>query len=231
MPTVSWIMPWGQMAWLRAYDDALARAVFDAPSSYVVGWPVPGYQCTPTRVYTSMDAYCQTGGSLVSGSLVAYDLEAWAASPMVDKQHPASSYAHFLSLAKARGHGVMATPGRDLVTVQGGDQVMDAGEDINAAYLRCGIPAACAGAHVLLVQSQGAQKDLAAFTSLISGAKAQQADPNQQLWCGLTTSTSTAAQMTAAWEAAQPMVHGCWVTIGGQAQASVAAGFFRAITP
>lgn len=216
------------MAWLRAYNDALARRVFDTTSSYVVGGPVPGYQVVPLRVYTSVDGYAAGGGSLPAGTLVAYDLEAWDASPATDKQHPAASYSHFNSLARARQHGVIATPGRDLVTVKGGDCTMQAGEDINAAYLRCAIPAACAGAHVLLVQSQGAQKDLTTFTGLISGAKAQQADPNQMLWCGLTTGgATTVKQMCDAFTAAVGAgVSGVWVTIGAQSQVQVAADFF-----
>ena len=66
---------------------------------------------------------------------------------------------------------------------------------------------------------------IAAFLVL---RQAQQADPNQMLWCGLTTATSTTKQMADAWTAALPLgVSGCWVTIGNKDQVKVAADFFR----
>jgi len=222
--TISWIEPWGQLAWLRQCDDAIARVCFDTPSSHVVGGPVPGYQVTATRLFTAFDTYAQTNPAY--GGWVIYDLENWAQSPAVDKNDPAAAYSHFLSLAKARGHGLIATPGRDLVYAQGGPQ---GGESLNDAYLRLGIPAACAGAPIMLVQSQGSQKDLAAFTSLISGAMAQRVDPNQAVWFGLTTAAGTTVkQLSDAYSAALALgVSGCWLTIGAQGQAQTAADFLH----
>jgi hypothetical protein len=90
-----------------------------------------------------------------------------------------------------------------------------------------GIPGACAGAAVLLVQSQDSQKDLGAFTALLQGAKAQQADPNQALWAGLTTATSSTQQLADAYTAALPLgVSGFWLTIVKD-QVKVAADFLR----
>lgn len=229
MAVVSWVMPWGQMAWLRQADDELARNIFDTPSSYVIGGPVPGYQCIPTRVYTSFDAYCQTGGTLAPGALTCHDLEGWDASPAIDKQHPKATIPHFLSLAKARGHGVIESPGRDLVYVQGADDRISQGESTDDAYLRIGIPGACNGAAVLLVQSQNSQKDIPGFTKLLTGAKSQQADPNQALWAGLTTAAGTTVkQLSDAYTAAIGLgVSGFWMTIGAKDQVQTAVDFFR----
>lgn len=224
----SWIMPWGQMAWLRQLDDALARRVFDTPSSFVVGGPVPGYGCTPVRLYTSLETYI--AASAAYNGWVCYDLENWGASPAPEKQHPELAMRDFMLTARARGHGVIAAPSRDLVYAAGADSGIRANEDINAAYLRCGIPGTTTGAAVCLVQSQGAQKDLVAFTGLLEGAADQQVmGSNQALWAGLTTAFSTAAQMKAAHDAAAASVSGFWVTIGTQAQAPVAADFFRQV--
>jgi hypothetical protein len=225
---VSWICPWGQMAWLRQLDDALARRVFDTPGSHVIGGAVPGYQVTPTRMFSSFDAY--DAQDMTANAWVCYDLEAGEGfpAPAREKQYPKAFIPAFAAKAKRRGHGLIASPGRDLVYVPGAVCGIQQGENINDAYLRCGIPAACEGAAVLLVQSQDTQKDIPAFTALLTGAKAQQTDPNQALWCGLTTSRSTAKQMADAWTAALPVgVTGCWVTIGSKDQAPVAADFFR----
>jgi hypothetical protein len=233
---VSWIMPWGQLSWLRQYDDALARRVFDTPSSHVIGGAVPGYQVTATRMFSSFDAY--DAQDMTANAWVCYDLEAGDGfpAPAREKQMPKAFIPTFAAKAKRRGHGLIASPGRDLVFVPGAVCGRQEGENINDAYLRCGIPAACEGAAVLLVQSQDTQKDIPAFTNLLSGAKAQQADPNQALWSGLTTATSTTKHMCDAWSAALPLgVTGCWVTIanpnrvpgGDPAQVKVAADFFR----
>jgi hypothetical protein len=225
----SWIMPWGQMSWLRAYDDALARQVFDTPSSHVVGGAVPGYQVVPTRLFSSFDAY--DAQEMTAGAWVCYDLENGDGfpAPAEEKQYPKLAIPMFGRKAKRRGHGLIAAPGRDLVYAQGAPCRIQAGEDLNDAYLRCGLPAACVGAAVLLVQSQDTQKDLPAFTELLTGARYQQADPNQALWCGLTTGgASTVKQMADAWTAAVGLgASGCWVTIGGKDQVPVAADFFR----
>jgi hypothetical protein len=234
---VSWVMPWGQLAWLRAYDDALARRAFDSSSSYVVGGGVPGYAVTPVKNFTSFDTYAQTNAAW--SGWVCYDLENWPASPAIDKADPAAAYSHFASLAKARGHWLIAAPSRDLVYALPPAARIQTGEDINAAYLRCRIPAAGAGAPVLLVQAQGVQKDLPTFTGLVEGAAAQQVPgANQALWVGLTTSFATVAQMQAAYSAVAGQVAGFWLTIATStpgsadpAQVKVAADFLKAVLP
>jgi len=226
----SWIMPWGQLAWLRKLDDPTARAAFDTTSSYVIGGAVPGYQCLPVRMFPTLSgAGGYTSTVLTAGAWVCYDLEGWAASRPKEQQHPELAYDAFLDQARARGHPVIAAPARDLATVKGADATKLASETYDQAYVRIGYAGMCTGAQVLLVQSQNAQKDLDAFTALLNGAKSQQADPNQALWCGLTTAAATTVnQLAAAWTAALGLgVSGCWLTIGGADQAQVAADFLK----
>jgi hypothetical protein len=226
---ISYIEPWGQLARLRAYDDAVARRAFDTPNSYVIGGAVPGYAVTPVRMFPGFENYAKAAAF---GGWCCFDLEAWEASPMLDKQHPKSAYAHFIQLAQARGNPVIASPSRDLVYVGGADDRILPGEDLNTAYLRCQIPACGAGAQVLLVQAQNVQKDLAAFTTLIEGAAAQQVPGSgQALWVGLTTAYSTADQMVAAHNAVVGDVTGFWVTIAAAEQVPVAAEFFKQVLP
>jgi len=225
---MSWIMPWGQLAWLRAYDDATARKAFDTPDSLVAGGPVPHYATTPVRNYTSFDQYAHE--PQFGAPWVIFDLEAGAGfpAPAVEKRHPEMAIAAFASLASGRGQGLIATPSRDLVYVPGSDCPVQPGEDISAAYLRTGVPGTAAAAQVLLVQAQGVQKDPAAYAALIQGAMAQQ-PAGQATWAGLTTGgAATSGQMTAAQRAAAALgVSGFWVTIADQSQAGVAAAFLR----
>jgi hypothetical protein len=106
------------MAWLRAFDDALARRVFDTPSSHVIGGAVPGYQVTPTRLFTSLDSYL--AAATTGNQWVCYDLEGGDAfpAPVKEKQSFGLGYMLFASQAKRNGHGLIAAPGRDLVYVK-----------------------------------------------------------------------------------------------------------------
>lgn len=223
MATISWITPWGQMAYVRSLNDGVARAAYDTPGSYVIGGAVPGYRCTPVRMFSSFDAY--DAAEMTAGAWVCHDMEKGDGfpAPALEKQHPALAHSVFINKAKRRGHGLISAPGRDLVYVPGADNMAKPGEDINDAYLRCGIPGMCAGAQVLSVQSQGAQKDLVAFTNLLTAAKAQLPDPNQALWMGLTTQFATAKNLVDAYNAAMPIgVSGCWLTVTkDNAQAAV----------
>jgi hypothetical protein len=223
-------MPYGQLAWLNALDPVLTKRLFDRSQSYVVGGAFPGLQCTPIKSYTSHDAFAH--GAPGTGP-VAFDLESGNnyPAPLVEKQHPAMSMQAFASTASAQGRTMIAAPSRDLVDVPDADLGRATGEDINVAYLRCGIPAACAPAQTLLVQSQGAQSNTTTFASLISGAKSQQ-PPGQILWAELTTSAATSAQMVAAYDSVGSLgVAGWWVNIAAQSQAPVAAAFFKTVSP
>jgi hypothetical protein len=228
---VSWITPWGQLAWLRAYDDTLARSAYDTPTSHVIGGAVPSYLCRATRMFSSIDPYL--AAATTANQWVCYDLEGGDQfpAPVKEKQSFSLGYLLFGNQAKRNGHGLIAAPGRDLVYVKdvNGKPLIQPGEDINDAYLRVGIPAACVGAAVLLVQSQDVQKDLTGFTDLLTGAKSQQADPNQALWAGLTTGGgSTVQQLADAYTAAIGVgVTGFWLTISSQSTVKVAADFLR----
>lgn len=220
----SWIMPYGQLGWLRALDDDLARRCFDTPTSYVVGGPIPAYATTPVRLFRSFSTY--QAANVAVGQVVCFDIEHWPGSDDIEQRHLELAFRDFANEAKLRGNMLICAPGRDLVYCPGSETAIGQDEDINAAYLRCRIPAYAYGAQVLLVQAQGSQKDLDAFTGLICGAREQQPD-GQALWAGLTTGKSTADQMLAAAAAVAGVVSGFWVTIGSKDQAPVAAEFFR----
>lgn len=232
---MTWVMPWGQLAWLRALDDKLARKVFDTPTSYVVGnSPVPGYACTVMPVFYTWQPYAAAGSTQTGQAFpwVCYDIENWQATDPKVKRCPESALYHFAVLAHARGQKVVAAPSRDIIYASGSHRPAQPPEDINFGYLRCQVPAAAEDADALVCQCQGAEKDLETYGRMLVGA-AKQAPDGQLLWGGLTTNFATAVQMKAAYDAAAlsgAPVTGYWVTIASQAQAPVAADFFRSVT-
>jgi len=235
---ISWIMPYGQLGWLRALNAGTARRAFDTPDSYVVGnSPFPSaaapWACKVLPVFYSFEPYANAGAVQTGAKFpqVAYDPENWPATHPKVKRHPESALWHFAVLAAARGQQVIAAPSRDLIYAPGADRPWQAPESINQGYLRCQVPAAAEDAAALVCQNQGAEKDLEAYAQMLIGA-AKQAPEGQLLYGGLTTNFATAAQMQAAYDAAMGCgvpVTGFWVTIASQAQAQVAADFFKAV--
>lgn len=221
-----WMMPWGQLAEFQAADASLAAQFFDTPNAYVAGGPFRGYSCHPVALYTSFDAYARAWPGY--GGYVCYDPEAWAQTPVIEKQHPRAFLSAFASLAHSRGAVLIAAPSRDIVFAPGADCTHQQGEPIDTAYLRCGIPGACADADIFLCQSQGDQPNVAAYTALVTAAHAQQ-PAGQQLWAELTSQgTSTTDQMVAAYKAVKAIAAGFWVNTDTASVATVAA-FFRAV--
>ena len=230
---MTWIMPWGQLAWLRAYDDKLARKFFDTPTSFVVGsTPVPGYAATVLPLFASFADYARAGNMQGSSfAWVAYDLEHWPKSPDVEQRHPKPMMYAFAALAHARGQKLVATPSRDIIYATAADDPWQWPETIDAGYLRCGIPGAARDAEALVCQCQGAEKDPVEYAQLLTGAD-KQSPPAQLLYGELTTNFATAAQMRAAYDAAAlcgANIAGYWVVIPSQDQAGVAAEFFRGL--
>jgi hypothetical protein len=223
----SWCMPFGEMAWLRGVNEAVAAQAFDTPSSYTFGGQVPGYATTPVNVYTSFADYARAFPGV--GGWVAYDLEHWAKSPALEQIHPVAFMYAFGALAGGRGQQWIAAPSRDLIYAPGSDVPFKPPETINAGYLRTGLPGCAPAADVLLVQSQGAQSVPLAYAALVTAAAAQAA-PGQQVWAALTTAGATAAQMVAAYQALAPTrVSGFFVNILAQDQAPIAEAFYAAV--
>jgi hypothetical protein len=226
---VTWVIPYGQLAWLRAVDDKLARRFFDRPDSFVVANnPFPDYACTVLRLFTDQAPFASwlAAGGAAEGGWVCYDPEAWSKTSSIEKRHLELALRDFALYAHAFGLNVVAAPSRDIIYAPGSDRPWQFPELLNDGYLRCQVPGSARDADVLVCQAQGAEKDLDAYAALLAGAANQQ--PNgQTLWSGLTTNFATAAQMFTAYGEV-PMA-GYWVTIAAQAQATVAAEFFRTI--
>jgi hypothetical protein len=238
---LNWLMPWGQLQWLRQADERIARQFFDQPGSYVVGstpFPSAGspWACKVLPVFYSFETYAQAGAAMAGAKfpLVVADFENWPQTDVNVKKHPEASFWAFAQLAAARGQQMIAAPSRDIIYTPGCDKGWQWPETINDGYLRCQIPAVASAAAVAFVcQSQGAEKDLTAFSTLVAGA-AKQVPNDVTLWAELTANLATADQMKAACDAAltcgaQPPVSGFWVVIADQTQAGTAAQFFHLV--
>lgn len=162
---------------MLARDDHLAQT-FAGRVTYVTASDtsspsVPGLAGTvvPTRIYRSYAAFAQdlaTGHVPESVRAVMYDPEMWAATPIAEQRDPRMYMVRFSQLARAHHLLPILAPARDLVLVRGGSCVKRTGENLNQAYVRCGLATAVAAAGALVVQSQANQFDVATFRSFVA---------------------------------------------------------------
>ena len=185
-------------------DEANAR-IFAGRTTYVVGpgrsWPGAGPitgTIEPTASYTSFAAFAADIASrrLPRGDhAVMYDIEKWAATPLVEQQHPLEYMTRFSKLARAHGLLPILAPGRDLVLAPGGSCVKRPGETLSRAYIRCGLAGADANAAVLVVQSQVDQSDVQIFHSFVGQAVKQARAANRRITVIAQLSTAPLGQV------------------------------------
>lgn len=167
---------------LVAQDRRLAQTFGDR-TTYLLGTSashptIPGLEGTvePTAVYTSYAAFA---ADIASGRLpgpyhaVMFDIEKWPATPLTEQQNPRAYMARFSELARAHGLFPILAPARDLVLARGATCAKHTGEDLNQAYLRCGLAGAVAHAGALVVQSQVNQSRVPLFRSFLAEAARQ----------------------------------------------------------
>ena len=70
---------------------------------------------------------------------VAYDPELWRATPFAERLDPARYMALFAGAAHRHGYAAILMPGRDLLAAASSCR-QQPGEDLDAAFLRCGLP-------------------------------------------------------------------------------------------
>jgi hypothetical protein len=145
----------GQLA--HTFAERMTYVATPAPATSRTQVPRLAGTVRPTYIYKSFAAFAS---DLASGRLpgsvhaVEYDVEKWAATPLVEQQSPRAYMARFSALARAHGLLPILAPARDLVLVPGGSCVKQVGENLSEAYIRCGLAEADAQASALVVQSQ-----------------------------------------------------------------------------
>lgn len=129
-----------------------------------------------TAIYTSYAAFAaDIAAGRLPGSYhaVLYDIEKWGATPFAEQQNPKAYMVRFSELARAHGLLPILAPARDLALVPGGSCEKRTGENLNEAYIRCGLAGADAHAAALVVQSQVNQNDVSAFRRFLAQAVRQ----------------------------------------------------------
>lgn len=138
----------------------------------------------PTRIYRSYAAFT---ADLAAGQVsrrvraVMYDPEKWAATPLPEQLDPRMYMAQFSRLARAHDLLPILAPARDLVLVHGSSCEKHAGENLNQAYVRCGLGTEVRQAGALVIQSQASQFDVATFRNFVAQVAAQARSVNARV--------------------------------------------------
>jgi hypothetical protein len=202
---------------LSTLDSASAQWFFNSPDAFVKGSSQPGFAATPMASYTS---YAQFAQDLADGSYpagvkwVMYGLESTTNSPQVEKQNPALYLKDFAQLAHRHNLRVIEVPGQDLMGVPGAACRSAPGEPYAQAFVRCHIPADAHYANAFLIEAQGNQTDVSAYSGLVTAAASQvrAKAPGIRVMAGLTTDRGdSAAQIYACWKATRRDVSGYWM--------------------
>ena len=183
------------------------------------GFPA-GAKAVPAATYPSYAAMAQ---ALRDGKLppdvkaVIYDNESWKFTPS-EEQHEIERFEKLAADAiHASGRILIATPAADLVPVL--NPRVERGRRYDE-YVRLGIARMAARyADVYEIQAQGSEDSLELYTRFVKSAAAQAraANPNVQIFAGLSTNPSgkhvTAEQLQAAVRATRDAVDGYWLNI------------------
>jgi hypothetical protein len=183
---------------VMAQDEPLART-FAGRTTYVLtaaasrpDIPRLAGSVKPTAAYTS---YATFAADVTAGRVprrnraVLYDIEMWAQTPLAEQEDPRLYMTRFSELAREHGLLPILAPARDLVLVPGAPCVKQTGENLNQAYIRCGLASADTRASVLVVQSQVDQSDVPEFRGFLSLAarQARAANPHVTVLAQLAT--------------------------------------------
>lgn len=226
----SWMIGATPLSALNDLDPSLAAQFFNRPESYVIsGDPPAGWSTTPVTVYSAFRDYVKASPA---SHWVLYDPEKWSLTPPIERQHPKAFLTAFAELAHARGHQVIVTPARDLMSVAGADcSSRTTGLGTDAAYLACRIPAAGALADVFECQAQADQLHVTAYRSLVQGAK-KQTRAGQPFWAGLTTLRGhPVSAIVECYEAVARIVDGFWLNTSAETISDAAEFLSRAKLP
>ena len=216
----------GQVA---AAAPGLARRIIGGPATLVLGPPpatagqaaepaAPPGRASLGAVYTSYATFRQDLASrqIPAGvKAVSYDPELWPATPAREQVNPVGYMRLFARAARHAGYTVILVPGRDLMLVPGARCGQRPHETIDAAFLRCGLPAAAARLAPVFeaqVAPEEMQPARAAAFAEACARQARAASPHVAVLATLSTvplgHPVTGGQLARAAAAIQPFVQG-----------------------
>jgi hypothetical protein len=217
---VRWLVPGNIITQIQATDPAAARVLdigtftIEDPAgrnlTYTGATPVARY-----RSFAQFQADLKTRTIDPAYRWVLYDPENWPDTPVSEQLDPWTAMQDFGQYAHAHGYRVISAPARDLGNVATGNPKLR-GEDLNAWYLRTGIPVIAGRyADVVDIQAQAVTLDLPAYDAFVreAGRDALDANPYVTVLAGVSTRYGTALEMAAA--ARSVTVAGYWLNVPG----------------
>jgi hypothetical protein len=139
-------------------------------------------------------------------------------TPLEEQLHPTKYMPMFGTLAHAHGYSVIVAPALNLLTVPGADCTQREGEDLFAAYLRCGFARSAAShADAIDIQAQTYQCDTDAYAAHVkAGAgQARGSNANVRIESGLSSGRCepNGNQLYAAHQAVAGIVDGHFMVV------------------
>ncbi|HEV2376667.1 MAG TPA: hypothetical protein VGS19_31400 [Streptosporangiaceae bacterium] len=231
-----WIMNSGQLSALQAEAPGSVRHGLRLTNVFVLERPGVTSPVGQTVAYFKSYAAFRTALTLrqiAAGThWVAYDNEAWSATPSREQEAPVQYETLFSRLAHSRGYKVILMPAQDLVPS------FQRGGISWRQYLTLGLASASARlSDIYEIQAQPYEQtafrqaqDYVQFVRQAT-AQARAANPNAIVFAGLSTARVTsAADLSQDFTATRGLVSGYWLNIPkdrSTAGASLAAAFLQ----
>lgn len=197
----------------------LINQAFDNSHTFIYG-DTPSTRSQPSQIGVptiSFSSYTAIEQAFANGTLpgkykaVLYDNERWAATPLVEQEHPARYEELVGRLLHEHGLTYIAAPAPDLMWAVGKPA------DSYEAFLNAGMAASAARyADVLDIQAQVRETNVPDFSAFVRNATAQAraANPHIKVVVGIRTNPGAQA-MYAAYRATASVGDGYWLNVNG----------------
>ena len=168
--------------------------------------PTPPGAAVGTAFFTS---YAEFIGRLQRHAIppgvraVAYDPELWRATPFLERLDPKRYMALFAGAAHRHGYAAILMPGRDLLAAAGSCR-QQPGEDLDAAFLRCGLAGEAARlSQVFEIQTAPVELSSMELRGFAAACAKQARAANPSVVLIATLSTQTGAGWANGWQLAR----------------------------
>jgi hypothetical protein len=188
--------------------------------------PAGRAQATLGATFTSYTAFSTALArhQIPSGvTAVAYDPELWTATPLAEQANPRRYMSLFAAAAHRHGYAVILMPGRDILLARGATCPKRPGEQLDTAFLRCGLPSDAARLSQAVVIQTAPVEMATAEVREFAAACAQQvraSNPAAVLIATLSTRPGrrpvTGRQLAGAAAAIRPFVQGFLLNMTAQ---------------
>jgi hypothetical protein len=231
-----WMTAAGSIGAIGAIDRRLANRVFGSADAIALGgWP----GATNGRAWASYEAFASDvrDGSIADDvTLVMYDPEAWAKTPLEERLEPVRYIEAFCRLARQNGYAVAVTPHPNLVSVPRSRHTARNGESREDAYMRSEIvEVSAANADLYETQAQRLQHEPAAYRAFVAETAelARSVNGDVRVLSGLSTHPgypATVEMLEAAWWSVRDVVDGHYLSLAKLRLVEVAASFLSCAT-